>query len=39
MQLVDGDPLEKAQSSMSLITKVSVVRDVSLAMHHAHEKA
>lgn len=38
MQLVDGDPLEKAQSSLSLMTKVSVMRDVSLAMHHAHEK-
>ncbi len=38
MQLVDGDSLEKAQPDLSLKTKVSVMRDVCHAMHHAHEK-
>ena len=38
MQFVDGDALDKAQASMSVSTKVQVMRDVSLAMHHAHEK-
>lgn len=38
MQLVDGDSLEKAQPDLSLMTKVSVMRDVCHAMHHAHEK-
>ncbi len=38
MQFVDGEALDKAQASMSISTKVLVMRDVSLAMHHAHEK-
>ncbi|MBL8634432.1 MAG: protein kinase [Myxococcales bacterium] len=38
MQLVDGDSLEKARPDLSLLNKVAVMRDVCLAMHHAHEK-
>lgn len=38
MQFVDGDSLEKAHRAMTLLQKVQVVRDVCLAMHHAHEK-
>ena len=38
MQFVDGESLDKAQAGMSLSQKVQVMRDVCLAMHHAHEK-
>jgi serine/threonine protein kinase len=38
MQFVDGESLDKAQPGMSLTQKVQVMRDVCLAMHHAHEK-
>ncbi|MFT3698883.1 MAG: protein kinase [Kofleriaceae bacterium] len=36
LQLVDGEPLSKAQSTMTLDEKIAVMRDVCVAIHEAH---
>ncbi|HEY0253950.1 MAG TPA: serine/threonine-protein kinase, partial [Kofleriaceae bacterium] len=36
LQLVEGEPLSKAQSKMTLDEKVAVMRDVSVSIHEAH---
>ena len=36
MQLIDGAPLDRAQERMTLEEKVTVVRQVALALHQAH---
>ncbi len=36
MQLIDGEPLDKAKASMTLEQKVRVIRQVASALHEAH---
>jgi eukaryotic-like serine/threonine-protein kinase len=36
MELIDGAPLDRAQTKMSLEQKVKVVREVAAALHEAH---
>jgi serine/threonine-protein kinase len=36
MQLIAGDPLDKARASMTLEEKVRVIREIASALHEAH---
>ena len=38
MQLVDGQPLERASRSLTLLEKVRVMREAADALHAAHER-
>ena len=39
MQLVDGQPLDRAYKTMTLFEKVKLVRDVATALHTAHSQS